>query len=65
MAPDERCKEHSGFCARLDTLEANEHTLFTKIDGLSTKLTLIIGGLILANAILIIGAAYLGAHQAK
>jgi hypothetical protein len=56
------CKDHSGHCARLDALENNEHILFEKVDSISTKLWLIIGGLILANTILIVVAAYLGGH---
>ena len=63
--PSDACRDHSGHSARLEALEKNEDVLFTKMDSLSKQLWLIIGGIILANGILIVGAAYFGAHVTK
>ena len=47
MAEDRECLHHSGVCARVETLERNEHILFDKLDKVTAKLNIIMGGVLL------------------
>lgn len=46
--PTEFCKDHSDCLSRINRLEKNDSVQWKKLDAISTKLNLIIGGIILS-----------------